>query len=317
MTSEPIPVNVDNYVRAATSAQFEAKVKMSKGVNRFSHGRRPTPLDKQRIVRMNRDTIYSSALVDISEGATFTMPESGDRYLSVAVINEDNYTTAIHHGAGTYELTIDDHETSFVALVARTLVDWTDTADLAVANALQNELSIEAASAREYARPGYDPETFEVTHRLLQRLGGGLTDASYCNGRRDEVRETRHMLATAFGWGGLPEYEVVYEASTTVLPVDDQQLTVRDVPVDGFWSISIYNSAGYFEENPFESYSLNSVTADMDDDGSFTVHFGREPNARSNFLYVMEGWSYNVRLYQPRREILDGEWHFPVPGLVS
>ena len=106
---------------------------MAGGLNRFAHGRRPTPLDKQRIVRMNRDVIYCSALVDISEGATVTLPDAGDRYLSVAVINEDNYTTAIHHDAGTYGLSIDEHETSFVALVARTLGDWTDPADLAAA----------------------------------------------------------------------------------------------------------------------------------------------------------------------------------------
>ncbi len=97
----------------------------------------------------------------------------------------------------------------------------------------------------------------------------------------------------------------------------DQQLTVRDVPVDGFWSISIYNRDGYFEENPYESYSLNSVIADPNDDGSFTLNFGTQPSGRPNFLYVMDGWSYNVRLYQPRREILDGDWHFPVPQLVG
>ena len=27
-------------------------------------------------------------------------------------------------------------------------------------------------------------------------------------------------------------------------------LTLRDVPVDGFWSISVYNDKGFFEKNP-------------------------------------------------------------------
>jgi len=30
-----------------------------------------------------------------------------------------------------------------------------------------------------------------------------------------------------------------------------------------------------------------------------------------NFLPIMEGWNYIVRLYQPREEILDGTWTFP------
>lgn len=310
-------VNVDNYVHAATSRHFANTARMAKGVNRFAHGRRPTPLDKQRIMRMNRDTIYSSAIIDINGGASVTLPDAGARYLSLAVINEDNYTTAIHHGAGTYELTTDEHETAFVMVVARILGDWNDPADLAAANELQDQLQIKSASSLPYVQPVYDPETFDATHDLLKQLAGGLTEASRCSGRRDEVSETRHMLMAAFGWGGLPEYEVVYEASTTELPIADQQLTVHDAPVNGFWSISIYNRDGYFEQNPYESYSLNSEIADANADGSFTLNFGQQPNDRPNFLYVMDGWSYNVRLYQPRREILDGEWKFPVPQLVS
>jgi hypothetical protein len=43
------------------------------------------PLDKQAVIRMNRDTLYSAAIVDISKGATLTIPDAGNRYLSVMV----------------------------------------------------------------------------------------------------------------------------------------------------------------------------------------------------------------------------------------
>lgn len=38
------------------------------GLNRWQHSRTPTPLDQQPVIRMNRDTLYSSAVVDIREG---------------------------------------------------------------------------------------------------------------------------------------------------------------------------------------------------------------------------------------------------------
>ena len=39
------------------------------------------------------------------------------------------------------------------------------------------------------------------------------------------------------------------------------KLNVKDVPVDGFWSISLYNAEGYFEPNSFNAHTLNNITA--------------------------------------------------------
>ena len=87
-------------------------------------------------------------------------------------------------------------------------------------------------------------------------------------------------------------------------------LTVRDVPVDGFWSITVYNAKGYMEPNPLNAYSVNSVTAKPSGDGSVTVHFGGNPGS-VNYLPITQGWSYVVRMYQPRRQVVDGSWTFP------
>jgi hypothetical protein len=85
---------------------------------------------------------------------------------------------------------------------------------------------------------------------------------------------------------------------------------VRDVPVDGFWSISVYNADGYFEPNDRNAYSVNNLTATRNDDDSVTVHFGGDDD-RPNLLPITDGWSYTVRMYRPRAEILDGSWTFP------
>jgi hypothetical protein len=91
---------------------------------------------------------------------------------------------------------------------------------------------------------------------------------------------------------------------------------VRDVPVDGFWSISVYNAAGYFEPNDAGVYSVNSVTTVRDDDGSINVRFGDHGDL-SNSIPLPDGWNYLVRLYRPRREILDGSWQLPTLDAAS
>ncbi len=98
---EAVLVNVDNFARAETSAQFDRGLAITGGVNKWLHFREPTPLDRQTVIRMNRDTLYSSIGVDISRGATLTMPDAGDRYMSVMAVNEDNYINKVFHGAGT------------------------------------------------------------------------------------------------------------------------------------------------------------------------------------------------------------------------
>ena len=76
-------VNVENFVKAEAARMFDGLLAMVGGVNRWFHFRGPTPLDAQTVIRMNRDTLYSSAIVDISEGATLTLPEAGGRYMTV------------------------------------------------------------------------------------------------------------------------------------------------------------------------------------------------------------------------------------------
>ena len=94
------------------------------------------------------------------------------------------------------------------------------------------------------------------------------------------------------------------------LPVGRYQLHVGEVPVDGFWSISIYNPDGYFPDTT-QPVSINNITAMREADDSITVHFGDWADGTPNRLPIGEGWNYLIRLYQPHAEILDGSWTFP------
>ena len=100
-----IVVGVDNFVRAETDRMFAALQADAGGVNVFRHNRAPTSIEQQTVIRMNRDTLYSFAIADISEGATVTVPESGGRYLSVMVVNQDHLIDRVFHDRGEYDLT--------------------------------------------------------------------------------------------------------------------------------------------------------------------------------------------------------------------
>ena len=118
---EQVTVNIDNFGKAETDMQIGRMLKDAKGVNTWGHVRQPTPLDKQNVIRMNRDTLYSFAIVDTSEGATVTLPDVGDRYMSMMVVNNDGYINKVFHGGGTYELTMDEFDTHHVVIAMRTL----------------------------------------------------------------------------------------------------------------------------------------------------------------------------------------------------
>lgn len=310
---KPIVVNVDNFVKAHTSSQFGRIMMRAGGINQISHLRAPVPFEYQNVARMNRDTLYSSAIVDVSKGATLDYPDAGDRYMSVAIVNEDNYTTGIYHGGGTVNLSAEEHGSAYLMVVARYLVNPNDPEDLKAVHALQDELKLVAASSVPYSGPNYDPQSKEITQDLLKKLGNGIKDARYCNGKKSEVRETRHMLCAAYGWGGLPSYEVVYTNHTTPRPMGFYQLKVKDVPVKGFWSISVYNEDGFFVENDKGSYNINSVIAEADDNGSVTVNFSACEKGEKNCIVIMEGWNYVARFYLPSEEIQSGGWRLPEP----
>jgi hypothetical protein len=306
-----IKVNVDNFVRAETASQIDRFLKMAGGnINTWVHLRTLTPLDNQSVIRMNRDTLYSAALIDISKGATLSIPETGDRYLSIMVVNEDHYINKVYHDAGTYELTMEEFHTPYVFLSARILVNASDSADIKKANALQDQITTKAASARSYTHPNYDQVSYKATYKPLIELSRGVSGTKRMFGKKEEVGEVRHLLGTAFGFGGLPEHEAYYLNIEPNLPVGAYQLTVKDVPVDAFWSITLYNRDGYLQKNEHNAYSVNNISGTPNKDGSYTIHFGGDPK-NVNYLPVMEGWNYTVRLYQPRKEILDGTWVFP------
>jgi hypothetical protein len=91
------------------------------------------------------------------------------------------------------------------------------------------------------------------------------------------------------------------------------RLNIKDVPVDAFWLISLYNGEGYYQKNDLNAYSLNNITSKKSADGSVPIRFGGCDGKIPNCLPIMNGWSYTVQLYRPRAEVLNGKWKVPEP----
>ena len=197
-------VNVENFVRAETDRMFADLQRDAGGVNRLNHTREPVPVEHQTVTRMNRDTLYSFAIVDIARGATLTVPESGDRYLSVMVVNRDHYINRVFHDAVTYELTVDEFDTPYVCVAVRILMDPADSADLKAVAALQDGFGLTAASAEPFEMRDYDSASFDETRNAVLTLAKRASSFERFFGSKDEVDPIRHLLGTAAGWAGSP-----------------------------------------------------------------------------------------------------------------
>lgn len=308
-----IRVNVDNFVEAETARMFAGILLGAGGMDVFRHVREPAPIDDQSVIRLNRDTLYSSVIVDLGSGpATLHLPDGGERYLSAMVLNESHHVSDIFHGEGAYRIDVDSAGSRYVVVAIRTLIDPADASDVAEVARLQDAITIEVGTQETFRIDDYDQESFDSTRTALLTLAAGVSDYNGMFGTSEEVSEVRHLIGTASGWGGLPTRETVYVSVDPQLPTGRYELTMADVPVDAFWSVSVYNAEGFFEPNPAGSYSVNSVTGTKNDDGSVTVTF-IPPDGHSgpNTIPAPEGWNYMIRLYRPRQEVINGTWSPP------
>ena len=310
--AEAVPVNIDNFVRAATNIELSKYVELGGGVNQFFHFTEPTDVNAQPTIRMNRDTLYSSVVIDISEGATLTLPDPGDRYMTTMIVNQDHYINEVFFGGGTFTLDMETFDTPYVVAFVRILVDASDPEDVAIVNEIQDQMVVEAGSDTPFTPPVYDEDSFRALLGTILAFTPFVPDSTRMFGSKDHVDGVRHLIGTAAGWGGLPENEAYYLGIEPGLEVGAHKIEVpAEVPVEAFWSISAYNADGFFEPNEKGVYNINSVSGARNDDGSMTVHFGACEDGRVNCMPIVEGWNYTVRLYRPSSDVLDASWTFP------
>jgi hypothetical protein len=242
------------------------------------------------------------------------MPDAGKRFMSMQVINEDHYVVGgVQYGAGRRTYDKKKVGTRYVLFAFRTLVDPNDPKDFEAVHKLQDAIKVEQKNPGKLEVPNWDQVSQKKVRDALLALGSTGSAFKRAFGSKEQVDPVYHLIGTAAGWGGNPEKDATYLGVTPVKNdgTTVHRLNVGAVPVDAFWSITVYNAQGYLEPNPSNAYSLNNTTAKKSDDGSVAVQFGDCDGKIPNRLPIMPGWNYTVRLYRPRKEILDGSWKFP------
>ena len=313
-----VTVTADNFNRAETDMYFAQFVKRG-ALGTFVH-LRELPLEGTG-VRPNRDTLYSEAVFDLDAGPVkVTLPKPGKRFMSIMAINENHYVFEVGYGGGNYTYTRSEVGTRYLFVALRILVNPADAQDMKQAHGLQDAIVVKQKAPGRFEATNWDPESHKKVRDLLLALNTTLPDLQKAFGSRTQVDAVRHLIGTASAWGGNPDKDAIY---LNVTPAKNDGAAIyklnvpAKVPVDAFWSVSVYDETGHFRKNQYNAYSFNSVTAKKSADGSVAIQFGGCDSKIPNCLPTIKGWNYMVRLYRPRDDILNGKWKFPQAQLVN
>ncbi len=148
-------------------------------------------------------------------------------------------------------------------------------------------------------------------------------------GSRDEVGNDylKRAVGAAKGLYGNAVEEAWYggwETGSDGLPLDGSRRYQLHFPAEAlppaqfFWSATMYSLPDrLLVANPINRYAIGDRTKGLhyNDDGSLTIEIASEPPAAEapvNWLPAPDGpFSVVVRVYGPKRELLDGSWQLP------
>ncbi len=310
-----IPVTEENYETAESDLAFQNITKLV-GSNAWYHFPGLTPLDNQTVVRMNRDTIYSAYIADLSSGGTISIPDIGNRYISVMVVQNDHYIDQVFTNPGTHKII---SKTKFAMIAARVQIDPNDPSDLERVKQIQDKLIVTTGSHKQHVMPNYDMKQLVALRNALTEEGSKLGNQRNMQGAHGQVDPRMHMYGTAIGWGMLPDSEAqyfsYYSKGDVMNPDNCSQATYQAPKVNGngFYSLTIYNNQGYIA---FDKAVLNKNNIEYNDDGSFTVSYGNCPEGSKNLMPVAKGWDVMMRIYKPDLEQTKS-YRLPEPKVVS
>jgi len=201
---------------------------------------------------------------------------------------------------------------------------------------------------KSFAIDGFNPET-QTALKGVPKLGFekiiGWLKAGIAAGANQDVNGwvfttntgrygteyLQRAFVTAIGLGANRPEDAIYptsEVSVTGNPYDGANKYVLHFPkgelppVNGFWSLTMYNADFFFVENPLNRYAISARdNLKQNADGSTDLYLQHESPGKdreSNWLPVPAGkFVLMLRFYWPKEAIIDGAWKMPEVKLVK
>lgn len=292
-------VTKENYVEAETDLYLYEQQEKT-GVNNFEHADMVTK-DNQVIIRSNRDVVYSRAIVNISEGVTFSIPPR-EAFQVIHVMDENHLTHRVIRAGETVTMGPDDVTGgTHVYLLCRTQI----TDDLEETKTAQKAMKIDAKSSKPYASKGFKKEDVAAMRKeLVSEFNAGkvkiIEHKSFVPTLAD-ADPVSYLYAAAVGWGGLPSHTAQYLPKIAGQGSDaPQQITIPKPDLDwdngGFFSLTTYDSAGWIVEEKFYiGYKDMQTNGD-----NYTLYVNAPDKPKS--ITVQKDWTGVFRFYLPRNE---------------
>ena len=294
-SSSGIVVTEDNFPQAYSNLRFNAIIKNTGGVNKFLE----MPVassdpSKQFVVRMNRDTYYSTSIFDMTGGIILTIPET-DKYISVQVVDENHETQPMIYGPGRHKLTA---KTKHAFIVVRTLDD----------NARRN-LKTETNSSDPFVVKKWDDASFKKVAAAGNTIFTNGYDQSKAYGNKESGQTPYwNFVGAAGGWGGAMVQDNIYQTSKYMSSDGCYEMNFPDPEARDFWSVTVYNGNGYMFN---DIANLSSETnPEKNSDGTYTLRC--RCDGQSNNIPIREGnntGNFNVvmRHYGPSKMVSNNE----------
>lgn len=307
-----LKVTEAQYPHAETARQMINAQAKAGGVNQFVHRPQLTPTEDQPVVRMNRDSYYSSVVVDVSKGASITLPDVPQgKYLSMQPITEDHRTQPMSYGGGTFQLAT--HTGSHVYVIVR--LDSTFTPE--AVERYQAGMRVDASSSTLFSAEPINRDSFYTVENALKAkrmklflsagpavLANGMFTSPTDQSRKHFVPEI-HQFASAAAWGGAQVQDNIYELTPNLPAEGCYQATFEDPANDAFWSFTVYNRLGFMFNDVAH---VNSILAAPNADGTYTISLGCGTDAPNRIPIGNESgvFSVTIRHYRPSQRVIEG-----------
>ncbi|TWT66507.1 DUF1254 domain-containing protein [Allorhodopirellula solitaria] len=319
--ADPVPVTDENFARAMNDLAMHKEFAQGAD-NTWNHHRKPMPLDEQPAPLMNRDTLYSFAMLDGRGDVAITLPENDGRYMSLHVMNHDHVTYKVLYGPGRYVIPADE-TTDFYFANVRMQLDASDPADVKKVNGYQDQLKVEHLN-------GYKPESFQVTNWNMEdfaKVRAKWVAIAQQEGVVGTMGTVEHPVSledrnrgVSIAEGLLPDKDATYYTEKHEVEEGKAYKATYSVPelanADlGFYSITIYGEDQHLKTD--QGSILNNKTIQLNADGkTFDIwfvpesEFGKGEHPNELIIPTAPFWTC-FRVYMPGDSVLAGDYKMP------